>query len=250
MFKIKNLPIVALVLFLFFACKQRGLLTYGPPDTIFFQDSASGIFTDTAMLTFAYSDPTVTDTSFGIFVFATGGPVGYDRVFSIAVDPASSAVAGQEYVLPDSCVFHANHVKDTLSIKFLRAAVLKDSTFHLILNLKSNQNFQVNLPFTYDIFGDTVSATTFTVGVNDILTDGPYWSIFQTYFGAFSVKKVELMNQIVGLPLNFWISDNLQTSSAAIVYAINFTKYLNAQAAAGDTVYDSPGVPMVMGTGF
>jgi Domain of unknown function (DUF4843) len=254
MFKLKYLSVIALGLILIFACKKQKLLTYNTANTIYFADSNGIQFIDTGFFSFAFSDSTVMDSSFGINVYVTGGPSSQDRVFSVVADGASTAIAGQEYVLPDSCVFHAGHVKDTLYVKLLRAKLLQDSTVHLVLDLKSNLNFQANLPFLYDDLEDTLSATSYQLGINDILTSGPYWTgIIQPYFGNFSVKKVQLMNQVVALPLNFWTSNvltDLDLGPQSIYYAIAFTKYLNAQAAASDTVYDTGGLPMTMGVGY
>ena len=256
MFKLKNLPIVALFLFLFFACKQQTLLTYNSVNStnnIYFCDSNGSEQLDTAFVSFAYSASSVHDSTIGITLRVTGVASPYNRTYGIAVDPASTAVAGTDFVLPDSFVFRAGLYQDTLFVKFLRATELQDTTHYLVLDLKATPDFSINIPFLYDALGDTVSATSFKIGVNDILTAGAYWGdIFQAYFGTFSVKKVELMNQIVGMPLNFWTNlNNLDLGPQAIYYAITFAKYLNAQAAAGDTVYEADGVtPMMMAAAY
>jgi hypothetical protein len=254
MFKLRNISIVALVLFVFFACKKQNLQTYNITNNIYFADSLGDQLFDTAFFSFGFSPVDVQDTTFGISVYVTGGPAAHDRVFSVVADPSSSARAGEEYVLPDSCIFHAGHVKDTLYVKLLRAAVLQDSTFHLILNLKTNQNFQPNLPLMYDFFSDTLSAISFRLAINDILTAGPYWTgLIQPYFGIFSVKKVRLMNQVVGMPLDFWTSNVLHDfflGPECIYYATKFGKYLNAQAAAGNKIYEDDGSPMSMAPAY
>lgn len=254
MFKLRNVSIAVLVLFLFFACKKQNLQTYTITNNIYFADSLGDQLLDTGFFSFAFSPASLQDTTFGVGVYVTGGPVSFDRVFSVTADPSSSAVAGQEYVMPDSCVFHAGHVKDTLYVTLLRAAVLQDSTFHLIVNLMPNKNFQTNIPLLYDQFGDTLSGTSFKIGFNDILTAGPYWvGLIQPYFGTFSVKKVKLMNQAVGLPLDFWTSNvlhDLYLTPECIYYAQKFGKYLNAQAAAGNTVYEDDGTPMMMNPSY
>ncbi len=254
MFKLSNISIVALVPFLFFACKKQNLQTYNISNNIYFADSLGGQLLDTGFFSFAFSPVSLRDTAFGINVLVTGGPVPYDRVFSVVADASSSARAGEEYVLPDSCIFHAGHVSDILYVKLLRAAVLQDSTFHLIVNLRSNKNFQANISLLYDQFSDTLSGASYKLSINDILTAGPYWpGLIQPYFGIFSVKKVRLMNQVAGMPLDFWTSNVLHDfflGPECIYYATKFGKYLNAQAAAGDTVYEDDGSPMSMNPSY
>ncbi|HTJ13731.1 MAG TPA: DUF4843 domain-containing protein [Dinghuibacter sp.] len=235
------------------ACKKDTLLTYSPPDNIYFDYGAAlNNPVDSLGVSFAYSPATVRDSILVIPVAVTGSPSGHDRSYGIVVDPASSAVAGTHYELPDSFVFRAGHVLDTLSVTLLRAQDLQDTTRFLILHLHAGKDFSTGMPFIYN-GSDTVSTLTFTIALSDQLTPGPYWtSVFTPYFGTFSVRKVQLMNQVVGMPLNFWVNlNNLNLSAQASYFAITMSRYLKNQALAGDTIYEADGVtPMTMGAAY
>ena len=248
-------PIYLLLLFLVaaFSCKKDTLLTYNVPDNIYFSDSLGEQVLDSVNISFAYSDASVQDTQLWVTLAVTGLAKSYDRTYGLVVDPASTAIAGTHFILPDTFVFHAGHIKDTLPIRLLRAKDLQDTTRLLILDLKATKDLATGIPFLYDVFNDTVSAVSFKVTMSDELGAGPYWnSIFATYFGTFSVLKVQLMHQVVGMPLNFWVNlNNLNLGAQAVYFAVTMSRYLKDQAAVGDTVYEADGVtPMAMGAAY
>jgi hypothetical protein len=92
----------------------------------------------------------------------------------------------------------------------------------------------------------------FRLILSDQLGPGNNWAgVFAAYFGAFSVKKVRLINEVAGMPLDYyttgWLTD-LQLSARAPLWAITTSRYLADQKAAGHTVYEDDGVtPMTMG---
>ena len=243
------LPLVILA-----SCKKEKLLTYDTKDNVYFNYVQQvTVRLDTLNISFAYSPATVQDSTFLMPVQITGAPTDADREYSVVVDPSSTASAADHYVLPQKFIIRAGKLTDSFPIKLLRAKDLQDTTKTIILNIRPNANFNTDLQ-KIPVSGDTINTLTFKFYVSDILQAGPYWtSVFAPYFGSFSVKKVQLMNQIVGMPLNFPIVGlyDLNLSADASFYAISMSRYLQDQVTAGLTVYESDGItPMTMGASY
>ena len=247
--RLKYIILFIPLLFAGAACKKQQLLTYSIKDNIYFNYAPLAARMDTANVSFAYSPLSVQDTTILIPIQVTGVPKGQDRTFIITVDPSSTETATGHYTLPAQFIMPAGKLIDSLPVKLHRAADLQDTVKTLILNLEPNQNFNTDIKAL-----GTIGVLSFKINASDILLAGPYWnSIFATYFGTFSVKKLQLMNQIVGMPLNFPITGiyDLNLSADASLYAIAMSRYLKDQAAAGNTIYEDDGVtPMTMGAGY
>ncbi len=252
--KLIYLVLFASVLYAASACKKDKLLTYDIQDNIYFNLLMQvTVQVDSVDVSFAYSPDSVKDSTIMVPVAVTGVASAVDRAFSITVDPASTETAANHYVLPSTFVIPAGKLVDSMPVKLLRAADLQDTTETLILNLNPNSNFNTGIKSF--ISSDTINALKMTFYVSDQLTAGPFWvSICTTYFGAFSVKKVRLMNTVTGMPLNFpahGIIYDLNGSAEATTYAITMSRYLQDQAAAGTPVYEADGVTlMTMGASF
>ncbi len=250
----KRLLYISIIL-LAAACKREALTTYDVKDNIYFNNTVgTNNYVDTADFTFAYTDASITDTVVRVPLGVTGSPVATDRHFTLVVDSASTAQAGVHYELPDF-VFHANQVVDTLNIKLKRASDLTTSVKKLILHLQPNDDFQTAL--VYRITGtsilDTTSMVTFTITTSDILNSGPDWTdTYAPYFGTFSLKKMELIHDLLGMPLNFWSTATMTSDQRvqAIYYATTMGRYLNDQASQGNTILDEDGTPMKMGASY
>jgi hypothetical protein len=243
------LPVIIL-----FSCKKEKLLTYDTKDNVYFnfvQNITNRL--DTLNISFAYSPATVQDSTFLMPVTVTGAPKDVDREYSLIVDPSSTASAADHYVLPQKFIIRAGKLTDSFPVKLLRTKDLQDTAKNIILTLHPNDNFNTDFQ-KIPVTGDTLNTLTFKLNVSDILQAGPYWtSVFATYFGTFSVKKVQLMNQVVGMPLNFPIVglSDLNLAADASFYAISMSRYLQDQAAAGLTIHENDGItPMTMGASY
>lgn len=246
---------------LLFACRKDKLMTYNAGDNIYFQykvgvDSAAnqqGFIDDTLDYTFAYSPDNVKDTLFPIPVAVTGEPVNSDRVYKVIVDPHATAVEGTHYEWP-ALVIHAGRVKDTLYMRFKRTADLRKGKVEMTLHLMPNENFATNLPFILAHSIDTIDVLHLHISLSDVLTAGPDWDIyFASYFGTFSEKKMRLMNEVVGLPLDFWATSSMNSAqvAAATYYATAMGRYLRQQALSGNVIYEADGItPMRMGDDY
>ena len=243
------------ILLLAAACKREALTTYDVKDNVYFNNQAgSGNFVDTADFTFAYSDASVTDTIIRVSFGVTGLPAATDRSFDVVVDPASTAVAGTHYELP-SFVFRAGRVVDTMNIKLLRTLDLATSTKKLVLHLRPNESF--NTALLYRVMGmsvfDTVSIITFAITTSDIMNSGPAWDdTYARFFGTFSLIKMRMIHDLLGMPLNFWSTATLTSAQTpqAIYYASTMGRYLNDQASQGNVILDEDGAPMKMAAAY
>jgi hypothetical protein len=247
------------------SCKKEKLMTYNANDNIYFNYSTGTDpirYADSTVVTFAFNNADVKDTTIRIPVVVTGVVSDHDRTYAIMTDAGTSAVSNTDYILPSSFTIAAGKTSDTLLIRLNRTAVLKDTSRVLRLRLKATDNFQTRIQYRsgsyYDISyiapGDTISVQTFKVIVSDRLEAGPYWSEYHYYFGEFSEKKVRLMNQLTGMPLDFWSVDmySSQRQQANATYYGGFMfRYLSDQAAAGNIITEADGVtPMEMGMYF
>lgn len=246
---LKYIPLLLVIA----SCKKEKLLTYDTKASIYFNYVQQvTVRLDTLNIAFAYSPTTKKDSTILIPIQIAGAPSSQDREYSLSVDPASTA-SPDHYVLPSKFVIRAGKMTDSFPMRLLRVKDLQDTTKNIILNLRANDNFNTDLQ-KWPVTGDTINTLTLKINVSDILLAGPYWTgVFAPYFGNFSVKKVQLMNQIVGMPLDFPINGiySLTLSADASIYAITMSRYLKDQAAAGNTIYEADGVtPMTMGASY
>lgn len=237
----------------FAACKKQTLLTYNADDNIYFFYKRSNLRQDSVDFSFAYSPATVTDSILNIQVAVTGAPVNTDRSFTIAVDPSSTAQANVHYVLPDKFVLRAGNLVDSFAVKLLRTPDLQTNIPFLRLNLVPDHNFHTDIKAITGTL-DSINALSFKINLSDQLTQGNYWtSVFATYFGTFSVKKLRLINQVAGMPLDYVLNGlyDLNMAARCASWAITMSRYLDDRQQAGQTVYDEDGVtPMTMGAGY
>jgi len=235
------------------ACKKQSLLTYNAADNIYFFYKKITLRLDSINFTFAYSPDALKDSSVMIPFTVTGKPAAEDREFTVTVDPASTTQAGVHYILPDKFVLAAGKLVDSFPVKLLRTPDLQKGTFFLRLNLVPNDNFQTDIKSIEGIL-DSINTLSLKINITDILSQGTYWtSILQAYFGTFSVKKVKLLNQVTGMPIDIMINGiyDLNLNAKCAYYAISMSRYLKDQATAGKTIYEDDGItPMTMNSNY
>ncbi len=230
-----------LLLSILYSCKKETLKTYDTADNIYFHFTSAQ---DSLDVTFAYSEASVQDSVVNIPVYVTGVPINHDRTFTVEIDPSSTAIENTHYVLPETFTIHAGQVIDNIPIRLIRTQDIKDEEVILILQLKTGGDFKSDLEGERD-------RQTFKISFSDILVPGPYWS--NSVFGTFSVKKVQLLREVAGMPFDFLISPPTEYNYflATEYYGIILNRYLLDMEAAGNTVYEEDGVtPMKMGNYF
>lgn len=252
-----ELYIAAALLFLLLnSCGKEGFMTYSIQDNIYF--SGSGISNiedkDSVGVSFAYSDPAVTEMIVKVPVSVSGAPAKTDRIFKVVADTGTDMTTGQ-YELPVNAVFRAGMVNDSLLVKFKRTPDMKTKTFTLALKLIPGGDFRTDIQWqpAYSNPAEIRSSLLrYKITISDIFTQGTRWSYYSTYFGTFSVKKIFLIHDLTGAPLNFYlaISPELTASAQLQVWAVSISRYLADQKAAGKTVYEEDGTEMKMGATY
>jgi hypothetical protein len=121
------------------------------------------------------------------------------------------------------------------------------------LNLQPNNSFQTDIKVIEGLL-DSINPLSLKINITDILGPGTYWTgILQGFFGAFSIKKVKLLNQVTGMPIDITINGiyDLNLNAKCATYAIAMSRYLKDQTAAGKTVYEDDGItPMAMNASY
>lgn len=231
-------------------------MTYSTDDNVYFNYiQGTSTFLDSMNFTFAYSEANVKDTFFNLPIAVTGAPAAVDRPINITIDPASTALQGTHYDLPQF-VMRAGKVQDTLRIRLKRAADLQTSKKYLIFNLHASELFKTDILYKIGNGSnlDTCHLLRFQLSTSDILAAGQYWQwYYDVYFGEFTAKKVLMLHNMLGMPLDFWSTNEMTNAkiTAAQYYAATMGRYLTEEAAQGRTVYEDDGVtPMRMADAY
>lgn len=247
--------LTGLLLIVLYSCKKDQLLTYNMADSIYFQQGNLQYGNmDSLGLTLAYTDTSVHDSIVYVRVYVTGAPVNTDRPFKVSVDSSSTAILNKHFSLPSAFVVHAGLVVDSFPVTLYKTPDLQDTSVQVVLDMEPSAAFNTNLKWDWDYNNpsDTAmrSLLSYKIVFSDILSQGPWWaSIYVYYFGTYSVKKIELLNEYAGMPLAFYMTaDNSAAQSA--YYAVTMARYLDQQAAAGDTVYEANGTVMTMASSY
>jgi hypothetical protein len=240
---------VLLILIGVVSCKKQ-LMTYeGLPD-IYFNEPArlpaySGeVLTDSTVLSFSLS--LVKDSAKNIVVAVTGAPVDHDRVYSLTINPASTAIEGTHYApLPKVLTIKKNKLLDTIPVRFFRSADLRTKTVTLFLDLQANSNFvnQMNNKVLDKLTNKVKSFITYRIYVTDMIKKPKLW--YDGYLGVFTQKKLNLIMEVLKItPAYLDVTASLGEQGA---YGGYLQRYLNEMKVAGKTIYEDDGTEMMMG---
>ncbi|WMI64128.1 DUF4843 domain-containing protein [Aestuariibaculum sp. YM273] len=202
-------------------------------------------YIDSLGVTFAFKPQDVTSFVFKLPISVQGELSDKDRVVNLSVKAESTAKEGLHFDLPETIVLGANKSVDSIPITLYRTPEMKNESLTLILELLSNDNFSVNMTnkLIDEQTGETLNYTVFQLSVNDILETPARW--FEPYLGEFTAKKMLLMTELLNIPLDYYT--NSVPISESQYYGTFMQRYLNEKAAAGETIYEEDGTPMVMG---
>lgn len=230
---------------LFTACTKQELMTYNSDNSIYFEHSNVGVPLDTTMVSFAYSGGSARDSTINIYVLATGGATSQDRLYKLITDKDSStAKAGIHFVEPAQAQsVKAGKMRDTIRLKLLRTADMRDSNFVIVLRLEPNENFNTDMPFKMASGNRKVSYITYKVNVNDILRKPGRW--LDSYLGVFTRKKLFLLCDLLNTTTAYL--DTQAPVSDIVFFGRFMQRYLNQMAADGNPVYEEDGSLMKMG---
>jgi hypothetical protein len=241
-----NYLFVAASALLLFACKKSTISTYSGMDAVYFNNTA-----DSSKITFAYDVLSKTDSIIKVRVNTTGPVADHDREFKLTfIDSNTTAKKDVNYtLLTDKLVIKAGEVFTSLSFKLYRTSDLVSKTYLINLLLEPNDNF------TTDYSWEWVSLNLktwrpllrYTITFDDIFSQPKNWQV--AFFGTFSRTKLNLVSAFFEIDL---ANCNIQSGGAYSattwgVFAKVFQRYLNDEAAAGRTIYDEDGKPMILG---
>ena len=155
---------------------------------------------DSVFYSFASSLPsTLRDT---VFVkIRTQGPARFtDRIIQLAPDSGTTAVLGEDYILPEF-LFPAGSVVARYPVIVLRNSKLKEQTVFLNVMIKSSDVFEKGA-IGQEING-SFSIARYKIKLNDYLAKPSYWDDMEWVVGEFSVTKLQFMFSIYGADAEF-----------------------------------------------
>ncbi|MBB4801566.1 hypothetical protein HNP37_001627 [Flavobacterium nitrogenifigens] len=251
--KILILGITFLSLLGITSCEKEEIEAYSSTDNIYFSPSVyplitNGTLIDSTGFSFSLDPATIKERVYLLPVRVQGKVSDVDRKIKLTVDPASTAVAGTNFSLPENIVMRAGRAVDTIPITVYRTADLKNKSLTLVLNLEENESFTTNMKsrVVNVLTGKTLSFINFELSFTDQLTQPKGWVV--GFFGTFSAKKFFLMCELMDLdPMMF----NQQTGGVGLTvpdvqYYQSFMKrYLADQKASGNTIYEDNGTEMI-----
>jgi len=204
-----------------------------------------------------------TEATVDIPVSITGALSNVDRYAAFAVNTdLTTAVEGVHYeFLTNTITIPANSTSGQLGIRILRSPDLAIDREILKLSIRLEPNEQFDTEYKARLNTTTKvsrQVLEYPIYMSDILTKPRYWSsVNETYFlGTYSEKKFTLICELNGFPHSYldgepWYDSdgNLisqMTSTTASTYIQVYAKrtyiYLEAQKAAGNTIYEADGV--------
>ncbi|MGX5820752.1 DUF4843 domain-containing protein [Chitinophaga lutea] len=235
------------------ACEQNDIPFYSGKTSIYFYTTQDVLtvqqLQDTSVYTFAYT-PDKTDSIVWLTLRIKGDTVNADRPISLKLidTAASKARPGIDFVpLGDKLVLPRGATRVNIPLRLIKTPEMQARTMSITYEIQPNEAFTLDHPTIFNASTQkTVSSYRHTVTVNDVLSRPKYW--YDGYLGTYSRKKWLLMCDILEVPPNA-----LETAIPIgnLRYYGTFTKrYLDEQAAAGNTILEEDGAIMKMGDGL
>ena len=156
-----------------------------------------------------------------------------DREFTVTVvDSLTSATEGKHFSMPEKLVFRAGLFEDTMYVKLHRTADLKTVKVTLGIRIENSNDFYA---------GQSSNRESIWV-ISDQIAQPAWWTTYATdryesveymFLGEYSDKKYGLLIEVTGV--SDWT--DLSTDERRVL-ALQLKRYLAAQHAAGNTVYE------------
>lgn len=190
---LKYIVVMAVAIFSTASCKEKDVEVFGNDAYLMFEMPTYGRLNtprDSVTLSFPALADDCVETTVGIKVRVIGKSAPYDRPINVQVDEAAStAKAGENYQL-ESCVLPADCYSVDLPLRLYRKD-LKDKKVRLVLNIASNENFDVG-------FQETNQAV---IWWGDMFIQPDNWetSNYVDCFGEFSATRYEFILKACGI---------------------------------------------------
>ena len=269
--KLKILLFAVMSFSFLWSCDKEEIPVFASNDAgIYFQMLTSTVYGST---TEYYSDST--DFSFaGMYAYYTshvsyapvltmGKVVDYDRPFKVVVDmEESTAIEGIDFEIElDSLVIKAGTSNAVVPVRLLRTETLLEKSLKIVLRLQENEHFKCYLETykntnLYTAKGEQISGVRYVFTFNEMYTQPNFWKNYaeKDYFGEWTAKKYQVVNQVCGLTPIDWQYANYygykMQSARLPFFARTVRIYLQEQADAGNPVTDSDGKYMQLAPNY
>lgn len=262
----------ALISFPFlWSCDKKEIPVFASDDAgIYFQrltnavyGSTTEYYGDSTDFSFAGTNAYYTSHVLYASVLTMGKVVDYDRPFKVVVDmEETTAVEGKDFEIElDSLVIKAGTSKAEVPVRIIRTETLLEKTLKIVLRLQENEHFKCYLETykntnLYTAKGEQISGVRYVFTFNEMYTQPNFWKNYaeKDYFGEWTAKKYQVVNQVCGLTPIDWRYANYygykMQSARLPFFARTVRIYLQEQADAGNPVTDSDGKYMQLAPNY
>lgn len=262
----------ALISFPFlWSCDKKEIPVFASDDAgIYFQRLTNAVYGSTTeyygdSTDFSFAGTNAYYTSHVLYapVLTMGKVVDYDRPFKVVVDmEETTAVEGKDFEIElDSLVIKAGTSKAEVPVRIIRTETLLEKTLKIVLRLQENEHFRCYLETykntnLYTAKGEQISGVRYVFTFNEMYTQPNFWKNYaeKDYFGEWTAKKYQVVNQVCGLTPIDWQYANYygykMQSARLPFFARTVRIYLQEQADAGNPVTDSDGKYMQLAPNY
>ena len=262
----------ALISFPFlWSCDKKEIPVFASDDAgIYFQRLTNAVYGSTTeyygdSTDFSFAGTNAYYTSHVLYapVLTMGKVVDYDRPFKVVVDmEETTAVEGKDFEIElDSLVIKAGTSKAEVPVRIIRTETLLEKTLKIVLRLQENEHFKCYLETykntnLYTAKGEQISGVRYVFTFNEMYTQPNFWKNYaeKDYFGEWTAKKYQVVNQVCGLTPIDWQYANYygykMQSARLSFFARTVRIYLQEQADAGNPVTDSDGKYMQLAPNY
>ena len=262
----------ALISFPFlWSCDKKEIPVFASDDAgIYFQRLTNAVYGSTTeyygdSTDFSFAGTNAYYTSHVLYapVLTRGKVVDYDRPFKVVVDmEETTAVEGKDFEIElDSLVIKAGTSKAEVPVRIIRTETLLEKTLKIVLRLQENEHFKCYLETykntnLYTAKGEQISGVRYVFTFNEMYTQPNFWKNYaeKDYFGEWTAKKYQVVNQVCGLTPIDWQYANYygykMQSARLPFFARTVRIYLQEQADAGNPVTDSDGKYMQLAPNY
>ena len=262
----------ALISFPFlWSCDKKEIPVFASDDAgIYFQRLTNAVYGSTTeyygdSTDFSFAGTNAYYTSHVLYapVLTMGKVVDYDRPFKVVVDmEETTAVEGKDFEIElDSLVIKAGTSKAEVPVRIIRTETLLEKTLKIVLRLQENEHFKCYLETykntnLYTAKGEQISGVRYVFTFNEMYTQPNFWKNYaeKDYFGEWTAKKYQVVNQVCGLTPIDWQYANYygykMQSARLPFFARTVRIYLQEQVDAGNPVTDSDGKYMQLAPNY
>lgn len=262
----------ALISFPFlWSCDKKEIPVFASDDAgIYFQRLTNAVYGSTTeyygdSTDFSFAGTNAYYTSHVLYapVLTMGKVVDYDRPFKVVVDmEETTAVEGKDFEIElDSLLIKAGTSKAEVPVRIIRTETLLEKTLKIVLRLQENEHFKCYLETykntnLYTAKGEQISGVRYVFTFNEMYTQPNFWKNYaeKDYFGEWTAKKYQVVNQVCGLTPIDWQYANYygykMQSARLPFFARTVRIYLQEQADAGNPVTDSDGKYMQLAPNY